>query len=95
MEPDIITYPLPTTFETLTTARDGSLDPPNLVYPQPTGTKAPEVEMPKNPNFPWGASSPLHRHHNVTSLGSGMRQIGQGWLEWAGGLAGKLKSDWH
>lgn len=33
--------------------------------------------MPSNPNYPWGAASPLHRHHNVTGLGDGLLDWGK------------------
>jgi hypothetical protein len=36
-----------------------------------------EEELPSNPNYPWGAASPLHRHHNVTGLGDGLLDWGK------------------
>ncbi|GFP54499.1 hypothetical protein TASIC1_0004012300 [Trichoderma asperellum] len=65
-------YPLPTTFETSTTAKNHESRSKGFSYPVPTVAVPSEETMPRNPNFPWGAGSPLHRHQNVTGLGDGI-----------------------
>lgn len=69
---DSYSYPLPTTFETSTTAKNHESRSKGFSYPVPTVTVPSEETMPRNPNFPWGAGSPLHRHQNVTGLGDGI-----------------------
>jgi hypothetical protein len=78
---DTYPYPLPTTFETSTTSKDRESGSRGFAYPVPT-VPVPEEEMPRNPNFPWGAGSPLHRHQNVTGLGDGILGGSSGLVDW-------------
>lgn len=37
----------------------------------PTVTASDDEPLPSSPSYPWGGTGPLHRHHNITALGSG------------------------
>lgn len=69
-----------------------------IVYPVPTGKKAPDNELPENPNYPWGGDSPLHRHRNVTELGDGLdagaKRIRSSWSSRLGRIVDKVKRVW-
>ncbi|KOS20058.1 hypothetical protein ESCO_005723 [Escovopsis weberi] len=58
-----------TTFMTSTVK--GAASNSRRPYPIPT-VEISEAQLPDNPNYPWGADSPLHRHQNVTNLSNGL-----------------------
>ncbi|KAL7929568.1 hypothetical protein V8C35DRAFT_315112 [Trichoderma chlorosporum] len=82
-------YPLPTTFETSTTAKDHGSGSRGFAYPVPT-EPVHEEELPPNPSYPWGASSPLHRHQNVTSFSDGLFARGNKVMDWSKTAASRL-----
>lgn len=48
--------------------------------------------MPRNPNYPWGAGSPLHRHQNVTGLGDGILDGRSVLIDWGKTAVHRLKA---
>ncbi|UKZ50282.1 hypothetical protein TrVGV298_004539 [Trichoderma virens] len=84
-------YPLPTTFETSTTAKDHESGSRGFAYPVPT-VQVQEEELPPNPSYPWGASSPLHRHQNVTGFGEGLLVRGSELVDWGRTAANRLRA---
>jgi hypothetical protein len=88
---DISPYPLPTTFETSTTSKDHESGSKGFAYPVPTVAVPSEETMPRNPNYPWGAGSPLHRHQNVTGLGDGILG-GRSVLNWGKAAVHRLST---
>ncbi|KAH6605593.1 hypothetical protein Trco_004746 [Trichoderma cornu-damae] len=84
-------YPLPTTFETSTTAKGRESGSRGFAYPLPT-VRVTEEELPRNPNYPWGADSPLHRHQNVTGLGDGLFGESSGLGDWGKTIATRLRA---
>ncbi|KAG5917510.1 hypothetical protein E4U61_002685 [Claviceps capensis] len=70
----IETEPVLTTLKTLASTEKGTSerqasDSPSsttVIEPQPT------PDLPKNPNFPWGGDSPIHRHQSIGQLGAGV-----------------------
>lgn len=86
---DTYPYPLPTTFETSTTAKEHGSGSKGFAYPVPT-VALPEEDMPLNPNYPWGVDSPLHRHQNVTGLGDGLLGTSSKLIDWGKTTANRL-----
>ncbi|EHK44613.1 hypothetical protein TRIATDRAFT_131548 [Trichoderma atroviride IMI 206040] len=85
-------YPLPTTFETSTTSKDHESGSKGFAYPVPTVAIPSEETMPRNPNYPWGAGSPLHRHQNVTGLGDGILGGRSVLVDWGKTAVHRLKA---
>ncbi|KAG6000360.1 hypothetical protein E4U21_005552 [Claviceps maximensis] len=56
----------------------------NSVKPQAT------PDLLKNPNFPWGGDSPIHRHQSVDALGAGIPKESL-WTRWAGKVKDKMR----
>lgn len=88
---DSYPYPFPTTFETSTTAKGRESGSRGFAYPVPTESVQVET-LPPNPSYPWGASSPLHRHQNVTSFTDGLMARGGELVDWSKMAATRLRA---
>ncbi|KAG6038180.1 hypothetical protein E4U41_004489 [Claviceps citrina] len=81
-----------TTLKTLISTERGTPEPRASDGPSSTSTANPKTThaLPKNPNFPWGGDSPIHRHQSVDALGAGIPK-GSLWTRWANKVKHKMR----
>lgn len=74
------------------TSKDHESGSKGFAYPVPTVAVPSEETMPRNPNYPWGAGSPLHRHQNVTGLDDGILGSRSVLVDWGKTAVHRLKA---
>ncbi|KAG5936835.1 hypothetical protein E4U53_000141 [Claviceps sorghi] len=86
--------PVLTTLETLISTERGTPEPQASDSASSTNTVQAQAHstpnLPKNPNFPWGGDSPLHRHQSVTALGAGIPRESL-WTRWTNKVKNKMR----
>ncbi|KAG6074282.1 hypothetical protein E4U33_002570 [Claviceps sp. LM78 group G4] len=68
------TEPVLTTLKTLASTEKGTSERQASGSHSSTTVTEPQAtpNLPKNPNFPWGGDSPIHRHQSIGQLGAGL-----------------------
>jgi len=96
LTPFLVTFvPVPDPSTMLTSTRRVPVVEPFIRIPTSTASDEP---LPSSPDYPWGGEGPLHRHHNVSSLGSfgiGAREVSDGgWWSRLKLHLGRIQARW-